>query len=249
MDITWKKYKELASDQIESDGSYVYRGQRDSSWPLISTLMRTDLVSSLNDFQSYFNYVLPQVKEKIQAWEGRDWDLSSQLGLAEFTAYLQHNGFPTPLLDWTFSPYIAAYFAFEGINHFDPQCEQIAIYSFNHKAWSEKYKQEYDISHSTNHVSILQPRIVGNHKMALQQGCFTFSNVPDVEAHIRSHEHDTENYLTKYYLAVEEKPKVIAELSLMGISAVQLMPSIESVCKKALNDLIGLQSVGRVPRG
>ena len=245
MEITWKTFKELASDQIETEGSFIYRGQRDANWTLVSSLMRTDLVWSLNDFQGYFNYVLPMVMEKVQAWEGRDWNLSNELGLAEFVAYLQHNGFPTPLLDWTFSPYIAAYFAFESVDHFNPQCEQVAIYCFNQNAWSSKYKQEYDIAHNNNHVSILAPRIVGNHKLALQQGCFTFSNVRDVEVHILAHENDKENYLTKYYLSVEEKPKVIKELSLMGISAVQLIPTIESVCKKALNDLIGLQPIGK----
>lgn len=207
--------------------------------------MRTDIVWSLNDFQGYFNYVLPTVKEKVQAWEGRDWDLNSDFGLAEFVSYLQHNGFPTPLLDWTFSPYIAAYFAFEGVNHFDPQSEYVSIYCFDKQAWSGKYRQEYDISHESDHVSILQPRMVGNHKLSLQQGCFTFSNVIDVEKHIRSHEGTQNEFLTKYDLSVLERPKVIAELSLMGISAVQLTPSVESVCKKALNDLIGLQPVGR----
>jgi hypothetical protein len=248
MEITWKEYKEIASSQIEENGSYIYRGQRDSSWSLMSTLMRTDLVWSLNDFQSYFNFVLPQVLEKIEAWEGRTWDLSSQLGLAEFSAYLQHNGFPTPLLDCSYSPYVAAYFAFEGVDHFDPQTDDVSIYCFNQKAWGNKFKQEYDIAHDNAHVSVLRPRIVGNHKLSLQQGCFTFSNAKDIEVHIRAHETEEEKYLTKYTLDVKEMPKVISELSLMGISAVQLMPSIESVCKKALNDLIGLQPVGRVKR-
>ena len=248
MEISWKEYKDIASEQIETAGSFIYRGQRDSNWTLVSTLMRTDLVWSLNDFQGYFNYVLPQVLEKVEAWEGRSWDLASQLGLAEFIAYLQHNGFPTPLLDWTYSPYVAAYFAFEGVDHFDPQSERISIYCFNQKSWAEKYKQEYDIAHDSAHVSFLRPRIVGNHKLALQQGCFIYSNVKDIEVHIRAHETETQKYLTKYTLAVSERPKIISELALMGISAVQLMPSIESVCKKALNDLIGLQPVGRVHR-
>jgi len=245
LDITWKDYKEIASEQIESDGSFIYRGQRDAKWALVSSLMRTDLVWSLNDFQGYFNYVLPEVKEKVQAWEGRDWDLTNTLGLAEFVAYLQHNGFPTPLLDWTFSPYIAAYFAFESVDHFDPQCDKVAVYGFNQMAWGRKYRQEYDIAYANSHVSVLRPRMVGNHKMALQQGCFTFSNARDIEEHILAHETDEDKYLTKYCFSVEEKPKIIKELSLMGISAVQLMPSVESVCKKALNDLIGLQPVGR----
>lgn len=249
MEVTWKEYKDIVSQHIETQGSYIYRGQSDASWTLVSSLMRSDLIWSREDFKSYFNFVLPQVKDKIQAWEGRDWNLADNLGLAEFVAYLQHNGFPTPLLDWTFSPYIGAYFAFEEVNHFDPQTDHVAIYSFNQDSWCKKYNQEYDFAHDTNHVSILRPRMVGNHKLSLQQGCFTFSNVRDIEQHIKIHEgHVKETYLHKYTLKVSERPRVISELALMGISAVQLMPCVESVCKKALNDLIGLHPVGRSKR-
>jgi hypothetical protein len=247
MKITWNEYKNIASDNIEKDISYIYRGQSDSNWTLISSLVRTGMVQSLGDFQAYFNLVLPQVKEKIQAWEGRDWNLADQLGLAEFVAYLQHNGFPTPLLDWTLSPYVAAYFAFEGVDPFNAKSESVSIYCFNAGAWRNKFKQENNIAHEPSHVSLLHPRIVGNHKLALQQGCFTFSNVIDVEVHIRDCETEADHFLDKYILKADERPKVMKELSLMGISAVQLMPSIESVCKKALNDLIGLSPIRRLP--
>ncbi|WP_051040305.1 MULTISPECIES: hypothetical protein [Methylomicrobium] len=66
------------------------------------------------------------------------------------------------------------------------------------------------------------------------------TNVLDIEQHIRLNESEGRKFLTKYELDVRERPKVIRELSLMGISAVQLMPSVEAVCKKALEDLIGL---------
>lgn len=100
--------------------------------------------------------------------------------------------------------------------------------------------QVYDFADFTPHVSVLQPRQVGNHKLAVQQGCFTVTNVLDIEQHIRFNESEGRKFLTKYELDVRERPKVIRELSLMGISAVQLMPSVEAVCKKALEDLVGL---------
>ncbi len=161
-------------------------------------------------------------------------------GLAEFIAFLQHNGFPTPLLDFTASPYIAAYFAFEGIDHFDPKSDNVSIYRFNRRLWGKKFSDKTDIADTNPMVSFIKPYVRGNHKMALQQGSFLYANISDIETHIRGNEEFEGQYLSKYTIDVEERPRVIKELSLMGISAVQLSPSIESVCKKALEDVIGL---------
>jgi hypothetical protein len=144
------------------------------------------------------------------------------------------------LLDWTFSPYVAAYFGFEGINHFKPQIENVAIYAFNQRAWSNTFTQIYNFDNYEPHISVLFPRVFGNHKLAVQQGCFTFSNVNNIEEHIKLNETDTNKFLTKYELDIQERPRIMKELSLMGITAIQLMPSVESVCKKAIEDIIGL---------
>ncbi len=240
MRVSWAEYKAIAGRDIELNGAVIYRGQRLSSWGLVSSVHRTALVRSIPELKGYADYMLPRVHDALEAWVGRSWDLKNALGLAEFLAFLQHNGFPTPLLDWTESPYIAAYFAFEGVNHFKPQTEDVAVFAFNQAAWTSAFKQVYDFADFSAHVSILRPRLVGNHKLAVQQGCFTVTNVLDVEQHIRLNENDKRRFLTKYEFDVRERPKVIRELSLMGISAIQLMPSIESVCKKAVEDLIGL---------
>lgn len=240
MKVSWVEYKAIAGRDIELNGAVIYRGQRLSSWGLVSSVHRTALVRSIPELKGYADYMLPRVHDALEAWVGRSWDLKNALGFAEFLAFLQHNGFPTPLLDWTESPYIAAYFAFEGVNHFKPQTEDVAVFAFNQAAWSSTFKQVYDFADFTPHVSVLRPRLVGNHKLAVQQGCFTVTNVLDVEQHIRLNENEHRKFLTKYELDVRERPKVIRELSLMGISAIQLTPSVESVCKKAVEDLIGL---------
>ena len=247
MKISWAEYKAIAAADLELNGAMIYRGQRLASWGLVSSLHRTALVRSIPELKGYADYMLPQVHDALEAWVGRSWDLKNALGLAEFLAFLQHNGFPTPLLDWTESPYIAAYFAFEAVNHFKPQSEDVAVFAFNQRLWEATFKQVRDFADFTPHVSILRPRQVGNHKLAMQQGCFTVTNVIDVEEHIRLNENKDRTFLRKYEFDIRERPRVIRELSLMGISAIQLMPSVEAVCKKALEDLIGLVPI-EVPK-
>jgi hypothetical protein len=186
MKLSWSEFKVQAAADLESNGAFIYRGQRDVRWGLVSTVHRTPLVRSIPELKGYADFMLPQVHDALEAWVGRSWDLKNALGFAEFLAFIQHNGFPTPLLDWTASPYVAAYFAFEGVNHFSPQTKSVAIFSFNQHLWSTTFKQIYDFADFTPHVSILRPRQVGNHKLAVQQGCFTVTNVVEAANRVSS---------------------------------------------------------------
>ena len=80
--------------------------------------------------------------------------------------------------------------------------------------------------------------MAGNLKLVLQQGCFTWSTISDVEEHIMSREAFPQEFLTKYEISAKERPNIMRELSSMGITAIQIMPSVESACKKAWEDFV-----------
>ena len=69
----------------------------------------------------------PEIEKLLQGYEGFNDALSFGRwpGYA-FMAYLRHHGFPSPLLDWTRSPYIAAFFAFRGAT-----ASRVAIYALS----------------------------------------------------------------------------------------------------------------------
>jgi FRG domain len=46
-----------------------------------------------------------------------------------YLAHLRHGGFPSPLLDWTRSPYVAAYFAFSRVRH----DHDVAVYAYRER--------------------------------------------------------------------------------------------------------------------
>jgi FRG domain len=48
---------------------------------------------------------------------------------ATYLAHLRHGGFPSPLLDWTRSPYVAAYFAFSRVRH----DHDVAVYAYRER--------------------------------------------------------------------------------------------------------------------
>ncbi|MFH1411796.1 MAG: FRG domain-containing protein [Candidatus Omnitrophota bacterium] len=121
-DFYAKAQKLQNKDPISSVSIPLFRGQSDSSWKLKTTLDRIEDNFSIKKYCG----IIRRIKSVIESCTSKCWNLPSiekdiieigeydRIPMASYgyMAYLRHNGFPSPLLDWTRSPYIAAFFAF-----------------------------------------------------------------------------------------------------------------------------------------
>lgn len=247
---SWKSFKDYIDDLSADRRSLLFRGQSRAEWGLVSTYHR---LASPGEPANYWK-ALYVVHDYICTWSGRTWNLADTFDVASFLGFLQHNGFPTPLLDWTRSPYAAAYFAFAGVSDSNPTSDEVAVFAFDHRAWSTDWNQIYDVWFPGDHVSVLQSQSRGNHKQLLQQGAYTFSTVRDQAEHIEAYEAafqrdhgDPKKYIEKHLLSVQEKPTVMHDLGLMGISAMTLFPGVEGVCRHLAEALFPAPQVGLTP--
>ena len=71
-----------------------------------------------------------QLKNEVEGWSGRSF---IRLPAYDYLVDLRHHGFPSPLLDWTESPYVAAYFAY-----IEPRDNDRAVFCFLDKTDGSK---------------------------------------------------------------------------------------------------------------
>jgi FRG domain len=114
-----------------------FRGVSNARWELKTTLERR--TSRPHSVAEYFQ-LMSRVKPEIETFTGKTWELpewsepENDFGryfrkhpALTFMTHLRHFGFPSPILDWSRSPYVAAYFAFAKVQ----AVKNVAIYVFS----------------------------------------------------------------------------------------------------------------------
>ncbi|HEY1114114.1 MAG TPA: FRG domain-containing protein [Chitinophagaceae bacterium] len=101
---TWNDYRHFVD---ELSDNWVFRGQAAAEWGLVNAIERTDFIQHYKGIEADF---LSEFQRGARNYLNKD-EIPEHL--IEWLALMQHHGAPTRLLDFTRSPYIAAYFAFE----------------------------------------------------------------------------------------------------------------------------------------
>jgi hypothetical protein len=186
LDEIENRYGHLMYGKEKHPNRILYRGQTDASWGLKTTLERNStqkwslgLYANLAWFchsqivaHTGKRFQLPgkrtdfqnDLENKMQDLQNLHFSIS--VPYYEYWAYLRHHGFPSPLLDWSSSPYVAVFFAISDRS----ESENAAVYVFIEHTGEGK-------SHfgNTPMISVLGPYVETHSRHFLQQSDYTIA--------------------------------------------------------------------------
>ncbi|MEO0513896.1 MAG: FRG domain-containing protein [Planctomycetota bacterium] len=124
------RLKKYIGFELSSKRRFVYRGHASHDWKLEPTLVR--------DFPGRTVGAWPDIEDKldelVNEFKNSSYGLRAPVehpnGPSEWEFLGRHHGLPTAILDWSDSPYVAAYFALAEQNQADYAC----VWVLNHDA-------------------------------------------------------------------------------------------------------------------
>lgn len=227
-DMSWDDFKLFV---ITNHKEFIYRGQNEP-WKLQTSFHRRGRY----DLTRYQGQDIPQLHRALSSKTKHVFNLSNPPEHGAFLNLAQHHGYPTPLLDWSNSPYVAAFFAFRGISkekaeqHPDKKAR---IYIFDSIQWQKSWFQHQHMLTGDRHLSVIDLLAIENNRMVPQQATTTVTNVSDIESFLLDREKQSGNkFLQVIDIPWRERDSVVRELTLMGLTAGSLFPGLDGTCEE-----------------
>ncbi len=242
---SWEEFLELITDSPYSN--WAFRGQSDSRWGLSSTLTRT-----LCNFRIHPRAWGEQEERILRIFKRKAHHFLTQAPDAadefQWLALMQHHGAPTRLLDFTWSPYVAAFFALESATG------DAAVWAFNPVPISYVEKQtiqggleisppemnprvegnirRYFLSGRIPFLWVGEPQVM-NRRLIAQSGTFAIPGVlTQPMEDILSGYPDPKKTLVKFILPAEQvRKRGMRELYRMNITYATLFPDLDGLAR------------------
>ena len=255
-------YKEIKIDKwgdfvnftlSEEYVSWAFRGQSDSRWPIYSTLSRYLLAFNVN------KKAWPHQEERILRIFKRKAhhflkNIPPDNDVLQWLSLMQHHGAPTRIIDFTWSPFIAAFFA---LHRSTTESAVWAIYppGFDYrkkvelkdgtvlepgKLWignDENYKRLY-VNGTSPFVIQGDPQAM-NERLIVQSGTFAIPSVIDKPLEeLLLYYKDTDRVLVKFVLNTKSiRDEAMSYFHVININESTLFPGMDGMARSIAYEL------------
>lgn len=238
-------------ERTDAQPGWAFRGEVSAHWPLVSSLTRR-LQSFCPDpllWPLRESRALRVFRRKAHIYVQ---DANVLANTLRCLALMQHHGAPTRLLDFTKSPYVAAFFALEEAT------EDAAVYALNTPVlWSARPQFNHGLTRD-----LIDPRDPGNfekyflnnelpilwfgeptemdRRLVAQSGLFVIPGVLDrpIDAILQEYEAATDAPLiVKYVLPRSLRTKAMDALYRMNVTQGSLFPDLEGLARSTAYEL------------
>ena len=262
---SWQDIQALLEERFSHpDIRWVFRGQVSADWALVPSLERvaTQRFGRPHEHQAYIEWrIFRHFTRHLHRFVSR---VPPEDELLEWYALMQHHGAPTRLLDWTYSFYIALFFAIEQANPGDTcavwAVDQQWTYETLRRSKLKVVREAFDqdpklkqpeiISNLMKHEPTLVMPLVPfyiNERLAVQQGVFLVPMNLNHSFMENLRALATPETLRKHILKIEipvtldNQWYILAWLNRLNVNRLSLFPGIDGFAT-SLQTMVGWQS-------
>jgi hypothetical protein len=217
----------------------IFRGQSDAKWMPTTTLERTYTQKDNPHRLSSYHGIMDRTKTHIENFTEERFNLPEfneptdkfwiiPQGI-ELMIYLRHSGFPSPLLDWTHSPHIAAFFAFKDASVNTDVSIFVFIGSTGKGKWSDE-RNDFCV------ISPIGHKFLTHKRHTLQKSEYTICTKEiNNETFYGKHEeifkddNPDQDVLIKFILPGNKRNEVLRKLDTMNINSYSLFETEDAL--------------------